>query len=188
MAQEKREAILRATLEIISEHGFHDAPMSKIAESAGVGAGTIYRYFDDKETLINELFLELKQELSAAMLAGISEDDTLEEQFRKVWRSTFDYCIHHPCEMSFIEQFHNSPFLTSETEAATMEHLAPIMAVIQSGVEQGRLKPLSFETLTAFTTNAAFALAKRHTSGAQVLDQFELELAIGASWDAIRQI
>lgn len=188
MAQDKRKAILQATLEIISEHGFHDAPMSKIAESAGVGAGTIYRYFDDKEALINELFLELKQELSSAMMAGVSTDDSLHEQFRKIWRSTYDYCILHPSEASFIEQFHNSPFLTPETESETMEYLAPITAVIQSGIEQGQFKPLSFEMLTAFTSDVAFTLAKSHINGEQELDQAQIELVISASWDAIRQV
>jgi len=42
---DKREEIMQAALELIAEHGFHGAPMAMIAEKAGVGAGTIYRYF-----------------------------------------------------------------------------------------------------------------------------------------------
>ena len=54
---DKREDILRAALELIAEHGFHGAPMAMIAERAGVGAGTIYRYFENKDVLIAELYL-----------------------------------------------------------------------------------------------------------------------------------
>ncbi|HEX9079899.1 MAG TPA: helix-turn-helix domain-containing protein, partial [Desulfuromonadaceae bacterium] len=39
---DKRKEILRATLELIAEQGFHGAPMAMIAEKAGVAAGTIY--------------------------------------------------------------------------------------------------------------------------------------------------
>jgi len=34
--EDKREAILQATLELVAEHGFHDAPCSLIAERGGV--------------------------------------------------------------------------------------------------------------------------------------------------------
>ncbi|HQM90514.1 MAG TPA: helix-turn-helix domain-containing protein, partial [Syntrophales bacterium] len=49
---DKRDEILRAALELIAEHGFHGAPMAMVAERAGVGAGTIYRYFEGKDALI----------------------------------------------------------------------------------------------------------------------------------------
>src|SRR5690348_2500554 len=45
---DKRCAIIRATLELVAEHGFHGAPMALVAERSGVAAGTIYRYFESK--------------------------------------------------------------------------------------------------------------------------------------------
>lgn len=76
---DKRTAILKATLKLISENGFHGTPMSQIAEEAGVGAGTIYRYFESKEVLIHDLFLEVKREISQAMLSDISPEGSTEE-------------------------------------------------------------------------------------------------------------
>jgi AcrR family transcriptional regulator len=52
---DKKTLILETTLDLISENGFHGTPISMIAEKAGIGAGTIYRYFENKEDLINEL-------------------------------------------------------------------------------------------------------------------------------------
>ena len=54
--KDKKSLIMQATLELLSQHGFHGTPISMIAEKAGVGAGAIYRYFQNKEHLINELF------------------------------------------------------------------------------------------------------------------------------------
>ena len=56
---DKRTDILRAALQLIAERGFHAAPMAEIAEKAGVAAGTIYRYFENKDILINELHPEI---------------------------------------------------------------------------------------------------------------------------------
>ena len=145
---DKRSDILKATLGLISEHGFHGAPMSKVAEEAGVGAGTIYRYFENKDDLITELFMELKREFSAAMLAGLNPDQSTEEIFRRVWLNTFTYCVQHPQEMLFLEQYHNSPFQTPESEAATLEYMAPVVAAIQAAVESGEIKNVPFEMMS----------------------------------------
>ena len=183
---DKRADILKATLQLISEHGFHGTPMSKIAEQAGVGAGTIYRYFESKETLINELFLELKKQISQAMLFGFSEEASTEETFRRVLRNTFDYCIQNPQEMFFLEQYHNSPFLTPETEAATLQYLAPLVDAFESAAQAGAIKEFSFEMFSIFVYDMTVALAKRHISGAMPMDEAQLDIAFQACWDAVR--
>ena len=62
----------------------NNTPMSMIAREANVGPGTIYRNFENKEALINELFLELKLRISEPMLAGFSEGRTTEEIFQEI--------------------------------------------------------------------------------------------------------
>jgi AcrR family transcriptional regulator len=183
---DKRTQILEATLELVSERGFHGAPMSEIAERAGVGAGTIYRYFDNKEALINELFLELKHEISQAMLVGFTPEASTEEIFRKAWLNTFNYCVQNPQVMLFIEQYQNSPFQTPEIEAATLEYLAPFISVFQAAVEAGEIKNIPFVMATTFVHDVTVAHAKRHISGALVMDEANLEMAVQACWDAVK--
>src|SRR5574342_755168 len=65
---DKRAAIIQAALELIAEFGFHGAPMAMIAERAGVGAGTIYRYFENKDVLINELYQEIEEKVERFIL------------------------------------------------------------------------------------------------------------------------
>ena len=55
---DKREAIMAAALELFVERGFYGTAVPEIAERAGVGAGTIYRYFESKEALVNALYRE----------------------------------------------------------------------------------------------------------------------------------
>jgi AcrR family transcriptional regulator len=54
-AERNRERILEAAAEVFTAQGL-DATLDEVARHAGVGVGTVYRRFPDKETLITELF------------------------------------------------------------------------------------------------------------------------------------
>ena len=50
----KSEIILKAALNAYSKKGYHDTRMENIAKIAGVGKGTLYEYFSNKEELFRE--------------------------------------------------------------------------------------------------------------------------------------
>jgi AcrR family transcriptional regulator len=54
-AERNRRRILAAAAEVFSERGL-DATLDEVARAAGVGVGTVYRRFPDKESLVQELF------------------------------------------------------------------------------------------------------------------------------------
>ena len=78
---DKKIAILEATLELIAELGFHNTPTSKIAEKAGVGVGSIYRYFTDKDELIHALFNYVVEKESQEILRECNTNAPIREQF-----------------------------------------------------------------------------------------------------------
>lgn len=51
-AEAQRERILAAAQECFIESGFHAASMASIAETAGMSAGLMYRYFDNKGAIV----------------------------------------------------------------------------------------------------------------------------------------
>src|SRR6266581_1460017 len=90
---DKRDEIVRAALELIAEHGFHGAPMAMIAERAGVGAGTIYRYFENKDVLIVELFGELEERSRLIIKEGYAPDKPIRERFIHLCAALMHYLI-----------------------------------------------------------------------------------------------
>src|SRR5919205_689932 len=56
-AERNRRRILEAAAEVFAERGL-DASLDDIAAAAGVGVGTVYRRFPDKDVLIDALFEE----------------------------------------------------------------------------------------------------------------------------------
>ena len=61
-AQRNRERILEAANEVFGEQGLQ-ATLDEVAARAGVGVGTVYRRFADREALVNALFENRIEEL-----------------------------------------------------------------------------------------------------------------------------
>jgi TetR/AcrR family fatty acid metabolism transcriptional regulator len=52
----KREAILRAAIDVFAERGYFNAQVADVARAAGVAAGTVYLYFRSKDDLLVSIF------------------------------------------------------------------------------------------------------------------------------------
>src|SRR3954452_23592273 len=63
-AQLNRERILAAAREVYAERGLA-VTLDDIADRAGVGVGTVYRKYRNKDALLEELFEERVRELAA---------------------------------------------------------------------------------------------------------------------------
>ena len=88
-----RERILDAALDVFSEKGFHVATVDEIAERAGLGKGTVYRHFANKETLFNELVQLRLQELEReanAVLDGQDDVLTMISKYLRIYFAFFD--------------------------------------------------------------------------------------------------
>lgn len=182
---DKRAAILEATLELISERGFYNTPMSLVAKTSGVSTGVIYHYFSSKEELINELYKEIKLEIIQAMLADYSENLSFKERFLDIWANFIRYSQNHPTKGSFLEQFENSPLIKHVMEEDFMNAVGPFFAFFQQGVEEGVFKPLPPVVLFDLGFGTAVSLVKRHIAGVIVLDDALMQATADACWIAI---
>ncbi len=182
----KKEQILHTTLDLIAENGFHGTAVSMVAKEANVGMGTIYRYFADKESLIIELYREIKSRLVDAMLAGTEEEASFQKRFNLIWWNITTYYITHPKELSFMEQFANSPYFT-QVEQERHELQYPIYQFIQAGQMQGVFKAIPIEILMSTVYGSIVTLVKLHIGGDYILDDKAIEMATAVSWDAVKQ-
>lgn len=51
--------MIQTAFRLFCDRGIENVPLSEIAKKAGVGENTLYRYFDNKETLVLEAFVKL---------------------------------------------------------------------------------------------------------------------------------
>ena len=108
--QDKRNNIILAAMTLIAEQGFYGTSMSMIAEKAGVGIGTIYRYFENRDTLIRALYKEKEERLVAFLLENYPHGRPVRECFLHIGAGVIDYFIRNPLDFNYSEQFRNSPY------------------------------------------------------------------------------
>ena len=80
-AQRNRERILDAARELFAERGVA-VTLDDIAKRAGVGVGTVYRRYSNKDALLDELFEEGIDELAASAEALLASRDAWDALIR----------------------------------------------------------------------------------------------------------
>lgn len=66
-AQETVEAITKAAVSIINEEGTAALTTARIAESAGISIGALYRYFPDKKSILLKVYRDVLIKVEAAL-------------------------------------------------------------------------------------------------------------------------
>jgi AcrR family transcriptional regulator len=84
-AERNRARILAAASELFAERGF-DASMPELADRAGVGVGTVYRAFPDKEHLLDAVMAERFRWLAEKIEAAAQADDPWDAFTDVVWK------------------------------------------------------------------------------------------------------
>jgi AcrR family transcriptional regulator len=78
--EEKRRNIALSCRELLLEHGINSLTISQIAQTAGVGKGTIYEYFENKEDIVFEIITTFIADHEKKLLALVSEPITTKEK------------------------------------------------------------------------------------------------------------
>jgi TetR/AcrR family fatty acid metabolism transcriptional regulator len=82
----KRDAILRAAIDVFAERGYFNAQVADVARAAGVAAGTVYLYFRSKDDLLTSIFERTMRETLASGRAAVAAVDDPAERLRRFAR------------------------------------------------------------------------------------------------------
>ena len=82
----KRDAILRAAIDVFAERGYFNAQVADVARAAGVAAGTVYLYFKSKDDLLVSIFERSMRDGLALGRAAVAGLDDPSERLRRLAR------------------------------------------------------------------------------------------------------
>jgi AcrR family transcriptional regulator len=126
----QQQAILGAALEEFAAHGFHDASLNRVIESAGISKGSMYYYFDGKE----DLYAHVARVELERMLARVGPLDIPAASYRDAfWSALEDYYLQL---MAALETDHQLAALIRGWIAASA---TPAMQQIQQETEKGEV-------------------------------------------------
>lgn len=185
-SSDKKDQILKTTLRLITERGFHDTPMSLVAREAGVAAGTIYHHFSNKDALINELYSSLKVRMGRALLSKYHAEGNIKQRFFSFWLGLYEHFVEHPLEFKFLEQYANSPLVDRDVRYANSVHYQPIIDFLEHGIRQGVLREMPLLLMSNLIYGHITSTAKLQLSGDLDITDENLHMAIQASWDGVK--
>lgn len=184
---DKREAILGAALDLFVERGFYGTAVPDIAEKAGVGAGTIYRYFESKEALVNELYRQEKQRFGELTIREMPTENLIaRELFRTMWMRMAKFAIANPKPFVFMELHHHAPYLDAESHALEARMNAMFSGVVVAAQARGELKAGPPQLLMSIVMGAFVGVIRGCLETAAKLEDANWAFAEQCMWEAIR--
>jgi len=183
---EKETALFEATVKLVNEIGFASSSVSKIAKEAGVSPATIYVYYKNKEDLLVSTYIEIKLDLSKALLRDFNDGLPIRDILRNVWFNMFEYISNNLEYYKFVEQFSNSPYSSLVNKQEVEQYFVPLIKVLQTGIEQKIIKNVNFDILTAFMYHPITVLANPGLCQDFELNEENIETAFTLAWDAIK--
>ncbi|MDR2377877.1 MAG: TetR/AcrR family transcriptional regulator [Bifidobacteriaceae bacterium] len=184
----KREDILDAALAIVSRDGIQSLTMAKIQDQAGVGSGTMYNYFDGKETLLRALYQDAMRRMNDRVLGGYQLTGEVKVDFEALMRRFLDYSVEFFDQFNFTDQY---SFFVRDAAAADgsddQGHLfGASKAILTAGQAQGLVKDIDVALLQRIVSGVIVAVAASFYFGDLPADEPAKTQIVAACWDAIR--
>ncbi len=179
-AIDRPAAIRRALRNLVAERGFHGASMGAVAKEAGVATGTAYVHYESKEELVYATYLELKAELSTAVLADFDDGASPFETWHHILTAVYEFLAEEPERARFLTQLEESPYY-EEAHARLMESGDPLVEAAGSDEFASLLVPLPTEVIYALS----FGVAVRLIAAGVQLKPEEIDLLVDATWRAV---
>ena len=175
---DKRAAILRAATKTIAEDGI-GASTASVAKAAAVAEGSLFRYFPDKDKLLNELYRELKLDMRSAMIAGFPLTGSLRKRVQHIWNAYVTWGIESPAKRRAMMQLAVSERITDQSRQEGQAGFEDATEAMQQFVAQGKLSGLP----PAFASDLLLAMAET-TMASMVANPAKAERYRSAGFEA----
>jgi AcrR family transcriptional regulator len=143
--QDRRRQIMRAAEELFTSRRFHEITTDEVARAAGVGKGTMYRYFRDKDDLFFQTATAGFDELCDLVRQPVAGDAAFAEQLRSTCRRI---CEFFDARRQLFRMMQAEDFRMAISKGAVcdrwMEHrkklVAAVADIIRRGVAEGQIR------------------------------------------------
>ncbi|MFB9056931.1 TetR/AcrR family transcriptional regulator [Mariniflexile ostreae] len=182
----KRDALVAATINLVNNNGFHATPMAKIAKLAEVSPGTIYLYFQNKQDLINQVYIEVKTAFSAFAFKDYETRFSVEEGFENIWKNIAEFKLKKVEAALFLSQCDNTPMIDESSRQEGLKHLHPLLDLWERGKKENIIKPVSPYMLYAFSIYPIAFLMNMQERGLYTLTPEHIDEAYKMAWNSIK--
>jgi AcrR family transcriptional regulator len=180
-----RERLVRAALELFTTQGYHTSTTPQIAKRAAVAEGTIYRHFDSKEHLLNEIYRAAVRLLMSAVReapTSLSCPDRL-DRIATAWR---DLASSDPALIKLVFLTRLGDLLDSKSRDGFAELREELSKVIATGKSAGDVRSGSAEVWTDVWLALIKLALERIANDDWTAQHIGPQQVFDAAWDAIK--
>jgi AcrR family transcriptional regulator len=182
---DKRIRLLDAALDLFETRGFDGVAVPEIALRAGVATGTVYRYFENKEALVNALYRRWKTVYNGIVLAPLAPGLDVRGKFSAYWQRMMLFARTYPKAARFMDLHHHGAYLDDESRALSRTYVEAAEAFMAEARAQGAIRAIDPVLVVSLMWGAATGLTKFASQGALKSDARVASEMEEALWRAI---
>lgn len=181
----KREALIRAGIKLFAARGFHGTSVPDVAKAASVSVGTLYRYFDSKEDLVNVIFRQHKAELFAITELPYPPEMSFLERLRIGFAALFDWAAKSQDAAHFLYCSGHYDYLDAESLALKARVLFSAYSMFETAAERGELR-LDPKIALIIVWGSFIELVRSMTDKKLEVDDTVIQAVIDGCWAGLK--
>jgi len=169
----RRSQILAAACKCFARLGFYNTDVQLIADSIGVGKGTIYRYFPTKEALFLAVAEDTMKRLEQYISDAVAELEHPLEIIRRAADSYAEFFEKHPETIEIMVQ-ERAAFRGSVPETRLVyreKNRGRFEQVLRRGIELGLFRPVDLHKTTDAFANLLYGTVMSSHAGPRTKGQ-----------------
>lgn len=149
--EERKKMIMEAAIKSFSMFGYKGTTVNQIAKIAGVGKGTVYLSFENKEEILHEIIVSLIEEMKQLASESIKPERSFYVNLHNVIYKVLIFRKEHKLLRKLLDEL-NEIGTKAVSEAFQMVESEAILFIkehLENAITKGYIKPCNPE-LTAF--------------------------------------
>lgn len=180
-----RDRLVRAALELFTTRGYHASTTPQLARKAGVAEGTIYRHFESKEHLLNELYRAAVR-LLLSFVKEAPPNASCRDRLQAIAEQWRDVAANDAALVKLIFLTEHGTLLDQRSHTVMAELRSALANVIASGKSAGDVRAGAVEIWTDVWMQLVVLALERIATGKWTAQHVGPRQVIEAAWDAIR--
>ncbi len=183
--EDKITRIYRAAIEVINNEGFQGSSMSKIAKKADVSAATIYLYFDNKDDMLNKLYIEMKSKMGNSYFMPNMDLSPSKGTFRTIWINHYQYIMDNMDEYIFLENFANCPLIKHIEKENNLDYCPTFEALFEQAKAAKLITQIDNDIIFSLLFAPISNLVKKTKAAGITISTNDLIQIFESSWKSI---
>ena len=179
-----RDRLVRSALELFTTRGYHGTTTPLIAERAAVAEGTIYRHFDSKEHLLNEIY-RAGVRLFAAAVRDAPPAEACRERLERVAITWREIAVRNPAVVRLVFVNRLGDLLDQKSRDTARDFRSEVEKLIASGKSAGQVRPGSVNLWADVWLELVGLMLERVASREWAPEIPAVQTMIDSAWGAI---